>query len=63
MSGLFSRPAAPKPPAQVDPADVKNRAGNVRLRRLNEGGSGTTALTARMNGTGTAPRATVTGMG
>ncbi len=63
MSGLFSRPDAPKPPPVVDPADVKNRAANNRLRRLNEGGSGTTMLTARMNGSGTAPRATVTGMG
>ncbi len=64
MSGLFSRPSAPKPPPVVDPADTANRAANVRLRRLNEGGAGSTMLTARMGGRqGAAPRATVTGMG
>lgn len=64
MSGLFSRPKAPEPPPVVDPADTRNRAANVRLRRLNEGGAGSTMLTARMNGQGAgAPRATVTGMG
>lgn len=44
MGSLF-RPKAPKPQPVVDPNDVANRKGEVRLRRMGSGGSASTILT------------------
>lgn len=62
MSGLFKQPKVEKAP-NVDPADLENRRGAERLRRLSRGGSNATLLTQGMAAGSGAPRATLTGMG
>lgn len=62
MGALFKKP----PPATpvVDPADVANRKGEARLRRMAGGGSVSTILTDAMAARSAAsPRQTLIGMG
>lgn len=50
------------PPAPVDPADTANRADQVRLRRLRQGGRASTVLSEMAAGPApTGPRPTLTG--